>query len=211
MNYTLPLFPLNLVVYPQSFYPLHIFEERYKLLVSKCIKEDSEFGIIAIDKESGKLQDIGTKVKVYNVLKLYDNHEFDIVVQGTGRFKLLEHSELVENEVAEGVVEDYIDTNPFGDQQKISRMFTDFEHFKEKLSIPLDAKFYNALETARCKSFKIAEKVGFELEQQLTLIAIRDENVRLQLLTDYMAEFLVRYELSKAVEKIVIGDGYLEY
>lgn len=211
MKYKLPLFPLNLVVYPQSFYPLHIFEERYKLLISKCIKEDSEFGIIAFDKDLGKLQDIGTKVKVYNVLKLYENHEFDIVVQGTGRFKLLEHSELTENEVAEGIVEDYIDSNPFGDQHKISKLFSDFEHFKEKLSIPLDAKFFNSLETSRSKSFKIAEKVGFELDQQLTLIAIRDENVRIQLLTDYMAEFLRQYELSKAIEKIVIGDGYLEF
>ncbi len=51
MKNTIPIFPLNLVVFPDSKYPLHIFEERYKILLQKCLTDNSGFGIVAsIDK-----------------------------------------------------------------------------------------------------------------------------------------------------------------
>lgn len=71
MNSTIPIFPLNLVVFPGSKYPLHIFEERYKILIQKCLKENSGFGIVTfIDK---KISDVGVYVKVTDVVKTYIN------------------------------------------------------------------------------------------------------------------------------------------
>jgi len=40
------LFPLNIVLFPESIYPLHIFEDRYKKLLSECEEEDKEFGVV---------------------------------------------------------------------------------------------------------------------------------------------------------------------
>ena len=42
----IPLFPLNVVLLPETPLPLHIFEERYKEMINECLKNDSEFGIV---------------------------------------------------------------------------------------------------------------------------------------------------------------------
>ena len=48
----IPLFPLQVVVFPGMPLPLHIFEERYKEMVGKAIREKSEFGIV-LAREDG--------------------------------------------------------------------------------------------------------------------------------------------------------------
>ena len=45
---TLPLFPLNLVLFPGMDLPLHIFEERYKDMIGECLNQDSPFGVVLI-------------------------------------------------------------------------------------------------------------------------------------------------------------------
>ena len=46
MKSQIPIFPLNLVMFPEARYPLHIFEERYKRMIKWCIDNDTEFGIV---------------------------------------------------------------------------------------------------------------------------------------------------------------------
>lgn len=46
--YELPLFPLNVVLFPGMPLPLHIFEERYKEMVADCIRENRPFGVVLI-------------------------------------------------------------------------------------------------------------------------------------------------------------------
>ena len=48
----LPLFPLQVVVFPRTPLPLHIFEERYKEMVGQAMRENSEFGIV-LAKDDG--------------------------------------------------------------------------------------------------------------------------------------------------------------
>jgi Lon protease-like protein len=42
----IPLFPLGLVMLPQMPLPLHIFEERYKLMIGECLERHTAFGIV---------------------------------------------------------------------------------------------------------------------------------------------------------------------
>jgi hypothetical protein len=44
----LPLFPLNVVLFPQMPLPLHIFEERYKILINRCLQEGAPFGVVQL-------------------------------------------------------------------------------------------------------------------------------------------------------------------
>ena len=44
----LPLFPLNVVLFPNMIVPLHIFEERYKEMLQACLDSDSRFGVVLI-------------------------------------------------------------------------------------------------------------------------------------------------------------------
>jgi Lon protease-like protein len=97
MGEMLPLFPLGAVLYPGMLLPLHIFEERYRQLVSDLLDgaEPRRFGVIAIRK--GRETGIDGVHSLYEIgctatLRRVDQHEdgrFDIVTLGTQRFRLL--------------------------------------------------------------------------------------------------------------------------
>jgi len=93
----LPLFPLGSVLFPGLVLPLHIFEERYRLLVRELLalpEEERRFGVVAIrqGREVGAdgvhaLYDVGCVAHVRRA-EPYDDGRFDIVSTGTARFRL---------------------------------------------------------------------------------------------------------------------------
>ena len=64
---TIPLFPLGLVLFPGMPLPLHIFEERYKLMVRECMDEDKEFGVVLFNGKD--IRDFGCTAKIEKILK----------------------------------------------------------------------------------------------------------------------------------------------
>lgn len=46
----LPLFPLNLVLFPGMPLKLHIFEERYKTMINECVESQTPFGVVLIEE-----------------------------------------------------------------------------------------------------------------------------------------------------------------
>src|SRR5439155_19738610 len=83
----LPLFPLQVVVFPRTRLPLHIFEERYKEMVGEAIRDHSEFGIVLV-KEEGILN-AGCTVVVDKVLKSHPDGRMDILTRGIRRFEIV--------------------------------------------------------------------------------------------------------------------------
>ena len=89
---TLPLFPLNVVLFPSGFLPLHIFEERYKLMIRRCLDSDSEFGVVLIREgvEVGGTAEphaVGTVARIVDV-KRADDGRMNIMVTGRDRFRI---------------------------------------------------------------------------------------------------------------------------
>ena len=84
----LPLFPLNLVLLPNEELSLHIFEKKYKHMVSDCIEKNSNFGIILRNKNYNNY--IGCTAKIIDVLYEYDTGEYDIKVRGEDRFSIID-------------------------------------------------------------------------------------------------------------------------
>ena len=76
MTNFIPLFPLNIVVYPGEHLNLHIFEPRYKQLIMECHVAKKQFGIPAVIEN--KMQEYGSVVEIIEVSKIYDNGEMDI-------------------------------------------------------------------------------------------------------------------------------------
>src|SRR6476620_2979667 len=90
---TIPMFPLNLVLLPGETKTLHIFEERYKQLVSDCLLNEAHFGIPFLHhKEVG---DYGMEVKISNVIKQHPNGDMDIAVEAVRVFKIVEYSQVL--------------------------------------------------------------------------------------------------------------------
>ena len=206
MNHTIPIFPLKLVVYPDSKYPLHIFEERYKILLQKCLKENSGFGIVAsIDN---RISDVGVYVKVNQILKTYLNGELDIVVQGIERF-LINSTSLHPDGYYIANVEKYIDENVIADPRLNDELQNEFEEIVELANYKLEDVFWNNLKSAHLKSYKIAEKSGLTYEQQQELLILKNENERLSYLINYFISIKDKVDRADAVKKIIMNDGYL--
>jgi Lon protease-like protein len=82
-----PLFPLGIVLIPHELVPLHIFEERYKLMIGECIEEESEFGIVWLSDDG--LKDVGCSARISRVLERFDDGRFNVLVEGGAPFRLL--------------------------------------------------------------------------------------------------------------------------
>lgn len=84
----LPLFPLNVVLFPGQSLPLHIFEPRYRVMIKMCVDNNQPFGIVlAMDEEPDAPASIGTSARVTEVKRLPDGR-MNIVTMGEDRFKL---------------------------------------------------------------------------------------------------------------------------
>ena len=92
----MPLFPLTTVLYPLGVLNLQIFEVRYLDLMKKCLRDNTQFGVVSLldgnevrrPDEQIQLAKIGTLVNI-------EKHEFvtptliEISTVGSQRFKLL--------------------------------------------------------------------------------------------------------------------------
>lgn len=94
MTQKLPLFPLNTVLFPGSPLPLHIFEERYKLMISRCLEQQSPFGVVLIHEDNRPDTDpnvtfhhVGTSAQVGEGVKLEDGRYY-LVATGQRRFRV---------------------------------------------------------------------------------------------------------------------------
>ena len=104
---TIPLFPLNVVLFPGGFLPLHIFEERYKLMVERCLDADSEFGVVLIKSGvevggNAEPHAVGTAARIVNVRREEDGR-MNILVTGLERFRI--DSVLLRQPYMEGVLD----------------------------------------------------------------------------------------------------------
>jgi Lon protease-like protein len=90
----LPLFPLNIVLFPNAVLPIHVFEERYKLMVQRCLDADSKLGVVLIKSgsevgEPAEPHLTGTLGGIVRVDRLDDGRML-ISVAGEERFRILE-------------------------------------------------------------------------------------------------------------------------
>ena len=90
----LPLFPLNTVLFPGMALPLHIFEDRYRLMINECLQANRDFGVLlsgagSLREEMGGPQAIGTSARITQVQRLKDGR-MDILTSGQERFRVLQ-------------------------------------------------------------------------------------------------------------------------
>src|SRR3954453_23470312 len=88
-----PLFPLGIVALPGESVPLHVFEDRYKRMIERCLSADTgslerEFGIVWLSDE--ELKEVGCACEIERVLERMDDGGLNIVARGTRPFRLLQ-------------------------------------------------------------------------------------------------------------------------
>jgi len=111
MTYPLGMFPLSTVLFPEAGLPLHVFEERYRALMTTCLDADGEFGVVLIARGSevggGDMRvDVGTVARIANVAELEDGR---MLVVATGVRRVRVHEWLAEEPYPRALVEDLPD------------------------------------------------------------------------------------------------------
>ena len=121
---TLPLFPLNLVLFPGGVLPLYIFEPRYRDMIKFCLRNESSIGIVMI-KDGDEVGEnaipckIGTAVDLVEVDRMPDGR-MNIMTSGHSRFEILEVDDELPYLVGRVKMLDSLDAEPDASLDKIA-------------------------------------------------------------------------------------------
>ena len=196
-----PLFPLGLVLLPGELVPLHIFEERYKLMVEECLEQESEFGIIWLSDEG--LKDVGCSARITRVLERFEDGRLNILVEGTQPFRLTRRIE--DLPYPAGNVEPLADEgDPDGEALERARAsYADLvEEVTENRPEP------DAL--AELDAYGMAATLEVAPAAKQSLLELRSESGRLEQLEGLFAEALQRIKMAERAAKRASGTGHLK-
>lgn len=202
-SYTLPVFPLSLVLYPGEQLPLHIFEMRYREMVAYCLETFSEFGVLLTN--DGKMVEVGCTAVIERVVNTYDDGRLDVIVTGRNRFKVLglfdKESYLTANvvNIEEPDEEIRVDLR--------ERVITQHMRLLELAGRKIRPTMYQDLDGI---SFFIAHNVGLKPEQKQEVLELLTENERIHYLTTHLETLIPRVEQFEDVRKKVQTNGHFK-
>ena len=201
----IPLFPLGLALLPQMPLPLHIFEDRYKLMINECLEKSTTFGIVFMD--GSDIQSFGCTATILKVLKRYSDGRLDILTQGKERFAI--HDIYDRKPYLEGRVT-YFDDEPEDNTdacQKLAgsgldmlKQFSTFTDLQEAYGFTeeLDAKSI---------SFVIAGFEGFSNEEKQRFLEMTSTFDRLRKSVGSLEKIIQRTKITAEIRKIIGGNG----
>ncbi len=196
----LPLFPLEVVLFPGAPLPLHIFEPRYKEMIGECIQGKKRFGVIRVQENS--LADVGCTAEIVAVTKRYDDGRMDIVTQGRDRFELLEVNQ--ERQFLRGEVL-YISDEPEAatEQEReqalqLHRQILALAGAQQDLSDDSDVPL----------SYQLAGSLPLDLDFKQQLLGVRSEAERVRTLVQYFGKILPNLRRAVQVRQKAGGNGH---
>jgi len=199
------LFPLNTIIFPGSALPLHIYEERYKILINQCWRNKEQFGINLSSK--GKLFDVGCMVDVVDIMKRYEDGKLDIIVVGIRRFKM---RNFISGEKPYYIanVDYYNDISTEFDQSLLMKTIRLFNRIADGITTTVIKKITIEELDKKTPSFQLALKSGLTIEQKQIFIELRSEKERLEMVFKHLRTLNMIVEEADLVNKIVKNDGY---
>ncbi|HMP93454.1 MAG TPA: LON peptidase substrate-binding domain-containing protein, partial [Phnomibacter sp.] len=105
MTNFIPIFPLGIIVYPGNTLNLHIFEPRYKQLITDCYGENKPFGIPTVLEE--QVREFGTLVRITAIKEVYEDGRMDISTEGLTVFRILQTMPEVPDKLYAGAIVNY--------------------------------------------------------------------------------------------------------
>jgi len=196
-----PLFPLGLVLLPGELVPLHIFEERYRLMIGECLTEEREFGIIWLADDA--LKDVGCAARITQVLERFEDGRLNIAVQGTTPFRL--ERRIGDLPYPAGDIE-LLSDEPAVDEPALERARSGYADLVERVTDTRPEP-----ETlAELDAYGMAATLDIALAAKQTLLELRSEPARLEQLEGLFAETLERIETAARVAEQASGNGHLK-
>jgi len=204
----IPLFPLGVVLLPNMLLPLHIFEERYKEMIGRCLKADQDFGIVNFN--DGEIRKAGCSARILKVTRHYENGEMDIITIGKQRFIIRDVYDT--NAYLEAKVV-YFDDEPEEESEDVRRLALEGITSLEELNKILGIKSVQS-ETAHLDSkgmsFLISRNDGFTLSEKQRLLEMTSTRKRLQDCVNALQKVIQRAWLTREIEGIIRANGDLK-
>ncbi len=189
MTNFIPIFPLDIILYPDETLQLHIYEPRYRQLIRECIAEQKTFGIPVSYED--KIKEYGTLAEVTEVLATHEDGSMDIEVKGIQVFRILEIVPTLPEKMYSGAIVSY----PENDKMKVHPNLSKLIHDEVKrLYTLLNIENRMPEEVQQWSSYDIAHKLGLTREQEYELLSIFNEVQRMEYLRRYFNSIMPELE-----------------
>lgn len=184
MTNFIPIFPLGIVVYPGEQLNLHIFEARYKQLITECFASKKTFGIPTVLDD--RMQDFGSLVEITEISKLHENGEMDIKTKGEKVFRILEVIREIPDKLYSGAIVNYPDNAEQGNADQMRKVMAGIRELHRALKLTKDFKKTDE----EINIYDVAHHVGLSLEEEYELLGLFDERQRQEYLKRHLAKVI---------------------
>ncbi len=201
MDSLIPLFPLEVVLFPGTPLPLHIFEPRYKEMIGECLAQHRSFGVVRAVEQG--LAEIGCTAEIVTVVKEYPDGRLDLVTEGRQRFELLrvnQERSFLQAEVL--MINDEPGAPPQADTARALQLHS------ELLAIAGAAQDLSAADHSLL-SFHLAASVPLDLDFKQKLLSLRSEPERLTLLISYLETIVPNLRRAASAREKAGGNGHV--
>lgn len=204
---SLPLFPLDLVLYPGERLTLHIFEERYKDLVAYCLEHEVPFGIVWTDDGTADEEwaEVGTTVRIDEVLKKYEDGRLDIAVEGEERFRLAETHENFSYFTADVSLLEDEETSV--DLKLRERVITQHMRLLELAGRTVRPDLYENVDRL---SFVLAQNAALDPGQKQELLEFTTEGERIRYLIHHFESIIPQLEQQEGMRRRIRSNGHFK-
>jgi Lon protease-like protein len=203
-----PLFPLGIVALPTESVPLHIFEDRYRRMIERCLAADPgssecQFGIIWLSDQ--ELKPVGCVCEIERVLERMEDGRMNILALGTRPFRLLERQD--ELPYPAGNVEFLSDVEEAADDQVAGVARALYHDLVERAT----DRSLTTEELDEMDAYRMAATVEFDLDAKQELLELQSENARLRMLTLLLRAAIKRLELVERAGERARSNGKVRF
>jgi Lon protease-like protein len=198
-----PLFPLGLVALPTELVPLHIFEERYKTMIGRCLDEESEFGIVWMAEDG--LRTIGCACEIAEVLERMEDGRINLIARGTRPFRIEARQD--ELPYPAGTVEFLEDRSEDPD----STLAEDAHAAYADLVQQATDRTPDMGEIGAMSAYQMAATVEFGLDAKQGLLDLRSETARLKLVTRLFRAAIKRLDFVERAQARARSNGKVHF
>lgn len=201
MSSLLPLFPLELVLFPDAPLPLHIFEPRYKEMIGECLEHNGLFGVVlAVEQD---LAEIGCTAEIVAVTKRYSDGRLDIVSEGRKRFEVL-HLDHERSFLRAEVL-------MVGDEPSVVAPHETDRAVHLHAQILKLAAVVQDLSTANMASlsFHLAGSLPLDVDFKQKLLTLRSESKRISTLAEYFETLVPALNRASHAREKAGGNGHI--
>jgi len=179
----IPLFPLNVVLFPGEQLSLHIFEPRYRKMIRECLDQKSHFGmILAVD--DGIVR-VGCTAEILEVLKRYEDGRMDILTVGREPFRVVEL--FTDDPLLEGQVDYLEDRDATVESHVQEQLIQLYETCHTLISRNMPRNFEGV--PTEALAYEIASSLPVDLMWKQQILELRTEAQREDKLLAYLRDW----------------------